>query len=145
MKWVLSLPQVVEEDRPRVGAKCYALAMMARNGFRIPEAVCVTTDAYRAYRNAVYLNGALFLEELRKLIGDEAFFSFLKDYTQQLSGKISTSDDFITILKNSFIPHIFKNLDKLNRINIVHTFCVRVISKRLMITSQTKDVSDTKC
>jgi hypothetical protein len=62
-----------------------------------------TTDAYRAYRDAVYLNGALFLENLRKLIGDEAFFAFLKDYTHQLSGKIASDEDFITILQ-SHVP-----------------------------------------
>ena len=66
MKWVLSLPQVVEEDRPRVGAKCYALAMMARNGFRIPEAVCVTTDAYDQYVGSSGLRERILLELSRK-------------------------------------------------------------------------------
>lgn len=63
----------------------------------------VDTDIYnginfRTYANAVYLRGAQFLEALRKIIGDEAFFAFLKDYSVTMSGKISTSKDFFRIL-----------------------------------------------
>jgi hypothetical protein len=56
-------------------------------------------DGYRPYRDAIYLNGALFLEALRKQVGDEAFFAFLKDYVAQMSGKIATRSDFFRILK----------------------------------------------
>ena len=56
------------------------------------------TAGYRAYRDAVYLNGAVFLEELRKQVGDEAFFGFLKDYVSQMRGKIATREDFFRIL-----------------------------------------------
>jgi aminopeptidase N len=55
-------------------------------------------DGYRAYRDAVYLNGAVYLEELRQAIGDEAFFAFLRDYVLQNRGKIATSSDFFSIL-----------------------------------------------
>ena len=54
---------------------------------------------YRAYRDAVYLNGALFLEELRRQVGDQAFFAFLQDYAAQMAGRIATKDDFFAILK----------------------------------------------
>jgi hypothetical protein len=54
---------------------------------------------YRAYRDAVYLNGAVFLEELRKLVGDEAFLAFLKDYVGQMAGKIARREDFFRILE----------------------------------------------
>lgn len=54
---------------------------------------------YRAYRDAVYLNGALFLEDLRQQVGDQAFFAFLQDYVAQMSGRIATGDDFFDILK----------------------------------------------
>jgi hypothetical protein len=56
------------------------------------------SDAYRAYRDAVYLNGAMFFEALRKAIGDEAFFAFLKDYAQQNAGKIANRQVFFTLL-----------------------------------------------
>jgi Peptidase family M1 domain len=53
----------------------------------------------RAYRNAVYLRGAIFLDELRNLVGDQAFFSFLKDYAQANAYSIATSKDFFTTLR----------------------------------------------
>lgn len=52
-------------------------------------------DGYRAYRDAVYLNGAHFLEDLRKQMGDEAFFAALREYTLENQGKIAGSEDFI--------------------------------------------------
>jgi len=56
-------------------------------------------DGYRAYRDAVYLNGALFLESLRQQIGDTAFLAFLKDYAKQEAHRIATTQDFFSILK----------------------------------------------
>jgi aminopeptidase N len=56
-------------------------------------------DGYRAYRDAVYLNGALFLEDLRKQIGDTVFMAFLKDYARQEAHRIATTQDFFSILK----------------------------------------------
>jgi hypothetical protein len=57
------------------------------------------TPGYRPYRDAIYLNGALFLDELRTLVGDDAFFEFLKDYLLQNTNKIATSADFFRILR----------------------------------------------
>jgi len=53
----------------------------------------------RAYWSSTYFHGAHFLEELRARIGDEAFFSFLKDYRTQQAQKIATGDDFFRILR----------------------------------------------
>jgi len=49
----------------------------------------------------VYLNGAKFLEDLRKTIGDEAFFNFLKSYVQNYQYKIVTTKDFFTLLREN--------------------------------------------
>jgi aminopeptidase N len=54
---------------------------------------------FTPYTNATYRLGARFLEELRGRIGDEAFFAFLKDYAEQMNGKISTPADFFRILR----------------------------------------------
>ncbi|WP_322506870.1 M1 family aminopeptidase [Anaerolinea sp.] len=54
---------------------------------------------YRAYRDAVYLNGAVFLEELRRAIGDEAFFDFLRLYVSENQGKIASAQDFFGLLR----------------------------------------------
>lgn len=51
-------------------------------------------NSYIQYRNAVYLNGAVFLEALRKAVGDEAFFAALQDYAQTTAGKLATRADF---------------------------------------------------
>jgi hypothetical protein len=53
---------------------------------------------FRPYRDAVYLRGALFLEEIRIVIGDDAFFEFLKSYAQRRSYQIASSQDFFSIL-----------------------------------------------
>jgi len=56
-------------------------------------------DEFRPYRDAVYLNGAKFLHDLRNLVGDEAFFSFLRDYAIQNKNRIATATDFFGILQ----------------------------------------------
>ena len=55
---------------------------------------------YRAYTDAVYLNGAHFLEDLRQRIGDEAFFAFLKDYAAQNAHRRTTTVDFFALLRH---------------------------------------------
>lgn len=57
-----------------------------------------TLQTYQDYRNAVYLNGAHFFEDLRELMGDEAFFVFLKHYAKQFAGQVVLSDDFFALL-----------------------------------------------
>jgi hypothetical protein len=53
----------------------------------------------RAYRDAVYLRGAKFLEDLRSLIGDQAFYSALQDYATTNQYSIATADDFFASLR----------------------------------------------
>lgn len=53
--------------------------------------------AYRPYVNATYLRGALFLEDLRNVIGEEAFFNLLSEYARQYQGKLAKSQDFFDI------------------------------------------------
>jgi len=57
------------------------------------------SNDFRTYANAVYLRGAQFLETLRGRVGDEAFFTFLKDYATQMAGKRATADDFFWVLR----------------------------------------------
>ena len=56
-------------------------------------------DNSLSYRNAVYLNGAKFINDLRKLMGDEAFFAFLKDYALNNAHNIATANDFFTLVR----------------------------------------------
>ncbi len=53
---------------------------------------------YEPYRNAVYLHGAQFFEDLRKKIGDTAFFAFLKDYASRYAQRQASAKDFFAVL-----------------------------------------------
>lgn len=54
---------------------------------------------FRGYVDAVYLNGAKFLDEVRRRIGDEAFFDFLEDYSQSYARRRATAHDFFAVLR----------------------------------------------
>jgi len=54
---------------------------------------------FRPYVNAVYLNGANFLGELRMRVGDDVFFAFLKDYAAHFSHGHAAAADFFAILR----------------------------------------------
>jgi hypothetical protein len=50
-------------------------------------------STFRGYVNAVYLNGANMMDELRTRVGDEAFFDFLEDYPRlRADGRLETPD-----------------------------------------------------
>jgi hypothetical protein len=54
---------------------------------------------FRSYVNAVYLNGANFIDDLRTRIGDDAFFAFLHDYTSQFAHGRATGPAFFAVLR----------------------------------------------
>jgi hypothetical protein len=54
---------------------------------------------YLTYRDSIYLEGALFMEDLRKLVGDDAFFAFLRDYVETNRYDLSNTEKFFAILK----------------------------------------------
>jgi len=49
MNLVIPLSEIKARHRSRIGGKGHALAEMFREGLRIPEAVCISTEAYREY------------------------------------------------------------------------------------------------
>lgn len=53
----------------------------------------------RAYVNAVYLNGAHFMEELRLRMGDADFFRFLKAYAAQYAHQRATGAGFFAVAR----------------------------------------------
>jgi aminopeptidase N len=70
--------------------------------FEFQKAGYVDTQIYdgggqRPYWDKVYLTGARFLEDLRKRVGDEIFFKFLKNYYTQYAGKRATAADFFRV------------------------------------------------
>jgi len=50
------------------------------------------------YRDAVYLRGALFLGELRDLMGEEEYLEFLRAYLHQFRYRQASGDDFFNLL-----------------------------------------------
>lgn len=54
--------------------------------------------SYDAYRASVYLNGAIFIEELRAALSDLQFFEGLKNYVSQNHLKIASQKDFFASL-----------------------------------------------
>ncbi len=71
-----------------------------------------TLQTYQDYRNAVYLNGAHFFEDLRKAVGDDAFFAFLKDYATRYAGQVALSSDFFALLRQHTTADLTPNLKK---------------------------------
>ena len=69
-------------------------------------------EGYRAYRDAVYLNGAVFLEKLRETIGEQAFFAFLPDFAEKQASQITTGDDFFAILEEHTQADLSELLDQ---------------------------------
>ena len=66
MKYVYPLRRIHEEEHLQVGGKFVALARMATNGIRVPDALCIGADAYRAYLAATGLAAHLQMEVYRK-------------------------------------------------------------------------------
>jgi hypothetical protein len=56
-------------------------------------------NGFWPYRDATYLQGARFLHELRQTMGEEAFFSFLKTYTERNAHSIATGAIFFDVLR----------------------------------------------
>ena len=63
------------------------------------DSTIYNSESFRHYTNAVYLNGANFIDDLRIRMGDEAFFKFIKDYAAQMSYRRATADDFFRIVR----------------------------------------------
>lgn len=57
-------------------------------------------QGYTAYRDAVYLRGATFLEELRQLLGDEKFFEGMRHYYAAQIENIASPNDFFATFES---------------------------------------------
>jgi len=66
MKWIIPAEKISEKDHGQVGGKGSALAKMARQGFRVPVTLCVTSDAYHAHVSRSGLRERILLELHRK-------------------------------------------------------------------------------
>ena len=58
------------------------------------------TTGYRSYRDAIYLNGARFLDDLRDRVGEDVFLQFLQDYLITYTDQIASKTDFFNVLRD---------------------------------------------
>jgi len=63
------------------------------------DATIYNGGSFRDYTDAVYFNGALFLEKLRIRMGDKAFLAFLKDYARQMAYGRATARNFFQVAR----------------------------------------------
>jgi len=70
MTLIIPLGKIKQQDMARVGGKALALAMMAQYSLNVPEALCVTTEAYHAYVTMSGLRERILLELNRKQFED---------------------------------------------------------------------------
>lgn len=66
MSLILSMERIRDEDRPKVGGKAFALASLPKGEFTVPQAICITTDAYDAYVSLTGLRERILMEIHRK-------------------------------------------------------------------------------
>jgi hypothetical protein len=57
--------------------------------------------SFRGYVNAVYLNGANFMEALNYRMGDDAFYQFLQDYCSRYGRGRATASDFFAVARQN--------------------------------------------
>lgn len=85
--------------------------------FEFQKAGFVDTPIYegggqRPYWDKTYLTGARFLEDLRQRVGDEIFFTFLRDYYNQFAGKRATTADFFRVFRENSAADISDLMQK---------------------------------
>ena len=66
----LNTLEVRPDHRNRIGPKAYALSLLAREGFNIPDTLFLTVDGYNAFVNAAGLRERILLELNRKKFKD---------------------------------------------------------------------------
>jgi phosphohistidine swiveling domain-containing protein len=66
MSLVLSLHEITEKERVRVGGKGFALSVLQRSGMKVPKALCISTEAYQEYVSSTGLRDQMHLELFRK-------------------------------------------------------------------------------
>ncbi len=77
------------------------------------------TGQYRVYRDSVYLNGALFIEDLRQALGDQAFFSVLQQYLQQSAYQLGSAETFLGLMYAQLDDQLHPLLEKYFKENVI--------------------------
>ena len=70
MTLIMPLSKIKKQDMRRVGGKAVALALMAQHSMNVPDALCITAEAYHIYVTTTGLRERIFLELSRKKFED---------------------------------------------------------------------------
>jgi len=70
MNWILTPLEVRPDHRNRIGPKAYALSLLAREGFNIPDTLFLTVDGYNEFVDAAGIRERILLELNRKKFKD---------------------------------------------------------------------------
>jgi aminopeptidase N len=63
---------------------------------------------FRPYINAVYLRGAHFWGDVRRAMGDDNFFAFLRAYAAQYGGKLADTNAVLNMIQQFGNPDLQK-------------------------------------
>jgi len=66
MKLTYSLSQMIGSDQKLLGGKASALARIAQEGLPVPDAICISTDAYDMFMDETGLRSRVLMEYHRK-------------------------------------------------------------------------------
>jgi aminopeptidase N len=69
--------------------------------FSLSQSVYDFLDKPRAYSPVIYQKGALFFDELRREIGDAAFFSAVQSYYNANKYQLAVPEDLLTAFETS--------------------------------------------
>ena len=78
---------------------------------RQPDLLNVTIYDYTnraAYKNRVYLTGALFLAQLRQALGDDDFFALIQEHYRRGANRIVTTGEFLSLLSKYGDPAVIQ-------------------------------------
>lgn len=70
MNYILKLSQIDQAQKNLVGGKALAVAKMSLNKLKVPESLCITTDAFEAFLGHEGLRNKIFMEYDRKPFED---------------------------------------------------------------------------
>ena len=87
-----------EDNYPNLVTWWWAFRVDSKNPSGWVDSRIYDTSTFSQYVNAVYFDGAHFLQALRDRIGDKIYFAFLRDYFARENGRISSANDFFSIL-----------------------------------------------
>ncbi len=94
----------MEETYGKASGDGMLAAWKSSYGLRSPKQPPLNTPAtsfsnWTSYRTTVYSHSALFIDTLRKELGDETFFSLLQTYLNRYRYRVATTNDFLQLAR----------------------------------------------